>query len=113
MRDSAIAHPGDLQEFFSGARALAVFRHPIGEGSTTDMNPLAQDQLLPAISPIAEDVISGLSSSPKCLSPRLFYDAAGSELFEQITELPEYYLTRTERGILSEHAGEMLKQAGD
>jgi dimethylhistidine N-methyltransferase len=77
------------------------------------MNPLAQNQLLPAVSPIAEDVISGLSASPKRLPPRLFYDAAGSDLFEQITELPEYYLTRTERAILSQHASEMLKNAGE
>jgi L-histidine Nalpha-methyltransferase len=77
------------------------------------MNPLAQNQLLPVVSPIAEDVISGLSASPKHLSPWLFYDAIGSDLFEQITELPEYYLTRTERAILTKHAGEMLKKAGD
>jgi L-histidine N-alpha-methyltransferase len=77
------------------------------------MNPLAQHQALPVVSPIADDVISGLSASPKRLPPRLFYDAAGSDLFEQITELPEYYLTRTERAILSQHASEMLKDAGE
>ena len=40
--------------------------------------------------------LQGLTSTPKWLSPKFFYDATGSELFELITELPEYYLTRTE-----------------
>jgi dimethylhistidine N-methyltransferase len=48
----------------------------------------------------AGDVIDDLSAHPKRLSPKYFYDAAGSELFEQITLLPEYYPTRTELGIL-------------
>jgi dimethylhistidine N-methyltransferase len=48
----------------------------------------------------ARDVIGDLSQSPKRLSPKYFYDAAGSELFEQITLLPEYYPTRTELAIL-------------
>jgi len=42
-------------------------------------------------SPIAEDVLLGLSAQPKQLPPKLFYDAEGSRLFEQITETPEYY----------------------
>src|SRR5881396_1799635 len=48
----------------------------------------------------AGDVIEDLSQHPKRLSPKYFYDATGSELFEQITVLPEYYPTRTELGIL-------------
>ena len=51
-------------------------------------------------SAFAGDVIGDLSQHPKKLSPKYFYDAAGSELFEQITVLPEYYPTRTELGIL-------------
>jgi L-histidine N-alpha-methyltransferase len=65
------------------------------------------------VSPIAEDVLEGLSRTPKALSPKLFYDQAGSELFEEITRLPEYYLTRTEQQILDEHAPEMVALAGD
>ena len=61
---------------------------------------------------IAADVEAGLLSSPKTLPPRLFYDARGSELFEQITALPEYYLTSTERLILETHAAEMIAAAG-
>ena len=55
----------------------------------------------------AGDVIDDLSQHPKRLSPKYFYDAAGSELFEQITLLPEYYPTRTELGILRDRAGEI------
>jgi L-histidine N-alpha-methyltransferase len=68
---------------------------------------------LPAIasSPIAIEVSNGLADSPKTLSPWLFYDAAGSRLFEDITELPEYYVTRTERKILAEHAEEIVTSA--
>src|SRR6266849_8867614 len=51
-------------------------------------------------SAFAGDVIGNLSQHPKRLSPKYFYDATGSELFEQITVLPEYYPTRTELGIL-------------
>ena len=58
-------------------------------------------------STFAHDVLEGLSQHPKRLSPKYFYDVAGSELFEQITVLPEYYPTRTELGILREQAGEI------
>ena len=55
-------------------------------------------------SAFARDVIGDLSQHPKRLSPKYFYDAAGSELFEQITLLPEYYPTRTELMILRDHS---------
>jgi dimethylhistidine N-methyltransferase len=66
-----------------------------------------------AIGGIAPDVAAGLSRRPRALSPKLFYDAAGSALFDRITELPEYYLTRTERAILQAHAPEMIAAAGE
>ena len=55
----------------------------------------------------AADVIDGLSKARKTLSPRFFYDALGSALFEEITQLPEYYPTRTEVAILDAHADEI------
>src|SRR5271154_911698 len=61
---------------------------------------------------IAPDVRQGLTATPKRLPSKLFYDEVGSQLFEQITELPEYYLTRTERSILEQYAGEILQEAG-
>ena len=60
---------------------------------------------------IAAAVREGLTCRPRRLPAWLFYDAAGSRLFEAITELPEYYLTRTERGILAAHAAEMIAHA--
>lgn len=53
------------------------------------------------------DVRAGLSSSPKTLPPKWFYDKLGSELFERITGLPEYYPTRAEREVLELYAAEM------
>jgi dimethylhistidine N-methyltransferase len=63
--------------------------------------------LAPQTSEFAADVLAGLTATPKRLSPKYFYDRVGSELFERITELPEYYLTRCEIGILTEHADEI------
>lgn len=60
---------------------------------------------------LGSEVYRGLTARPKALSPWLFYDARGSELFEQITELPEYYPTRTERSILSAHADQIVAAA--
>ena len=62
----------------------------------------------PAAESFAEAVRRGLTSSPKSLPCRYFYDETGSELFERICELPEYYLTRSEDAILREHAPEMV-----
>ena len=64
------------------------------------------------VSPIAEDVWRGLTGNPKTLPPWLFYDRIGSELFEEITRLPEYYLTRTEHAIFDTYADEMVQAAG-
>ncbi|WP_416957593.1 L-histidine N(alpha)-methyltransferase [Streptomyces sp. Agncl-13] len=58
------------------------------------------------------DVLQGLTSTPKTLPPKWFYDAHGSELFEQITELPEYYPTRAEREILVDRAAEIAAATG-
>lgn len=61
---------------------------------------------------LGAEVYRGLTAMPKRLAPWLFYDQRGSELFEAITELPEYYLTRTERGIFAEQADAILEAAG-
>jgi len=65
------------------------------------------------IDAVAVEARAGLTASPRTLSPWLFYDEAGSHLFEQITQLPEYYLTRTERGIFSAHADAILEEAAN
>lgn len=53
------------------------------------------------------DVLAGLAAAPRTLAPKWFYDERGSVLFEQITALPEYYLTRAESEILTTHAAEI------
>src|ERR1700733_16005708 len=53
------------------------------------------------------DVRAGLTARPKTLPPKYFYDARGSELFDEITRLPEYYLTRAETAILERHAADI------
>src|SRR5215218_8787282 len=58
---------------------------------------------------LAADVRAGLGSHPKTLPPKWFYDDVGSDLFDRITRLPEYYPTRTERSILVEHAGDVAE----
>ncbi|HEY2160769.1 MAG TPA: L-histidine N(alpha)-methyltransferase [Solirubrobacteraceae bacterium] len=61
---------------------------------------------------LADDVLDGLTRPFKELPPKHFYDARGSELFEQICELPEYYPTRTERAILEEQASQIVRLSG-
>ncbi|WP_210465068.1 L-histidine N(alpha)-methyltransferase [Rufibacter roseolus] len=57
---------------------------------------------------LAQDVMQGFNQSPKRLSSRFFYDAKGSQLFQQIMQLPEYYLTKLEHQILSKQRKEIL-----
>jgi L-histidine Nalpha-methyltransferase len=59
-----------------------------------------------------QDVIAGLTHSPKSLPAKYFYDDRGSELFERICELPEYYPTRTEASILCHCADEIAQITG-
>src|SRR6516165_22314 len=61
---------------------------------------------------LANDVLDGLTRPFKELPPKHFYDTRGSELFEQICTLPEYYPTRTERSIIEHHAAEIIAATG-
>jgi L-histidine N-alpha-methyltransferase len=61
---------------------------------------------------MARDIRLGLTAHPKELAPKYFYDERGSQLFERITELPEYYPTRAERAILAARSAEILAVAG-
>lgn len=72
-------------------------------------NYLAADSAAEAL---RRDVRSGLAQTPKTLPPKWFYDAAGSDLFDRITRLPEYYPTRTEAQILRERSAEIAAAAG-
>ncbi|WP_300301491.1 L-histidine N(alpha)-methyltransferase [Ferrovibrio sp.] len=66
----------------------------------------------PARAAFAADVQAGLAGAMKSLPAKYFYDRRGSELFERICELPEYYPTRTELGLLQRHAPEMAALIG-
>ncbi|MCQ6556277.1 L-histidine N(alpha)-methyltransferase [Streptomyces sp. C10-9-1] len=79
------------------------------------MSPFQLTRTLPEDATGADlraDVRRGLTRTPKALPPKWFYDGRGSELFEEITRLPEYYPTRAEREILAERAGEIAAATG-
>jgi dimethylhistidine N-methyltransferase len=65
-----------------------------------------------ALTPFASAVLAGLGSRPRVIPARFFYDRAGSELFEAITALPEYYPTRTETALLAAHAAQIAALVG-
>ncbi|MBA3963518.1 MAG: L-histidine N(alpha)-methyltransferase [Chthoniobacterales bacterium] len=69
--------------------------------------------LEPAASDFLEQAIAGLASVPPTLPSKFFYDERGSDLFLQICELPEYYVTRTETEILSRYGAEIAESIGD
>jgi len=75
-------------------------------------NPVHFHDYHPTPSDLRAEVLAGLALPRKRLSPKLFYDAEGSRLFDAICELPEYYPTRTEIGILRRHGAEMAKHLG-
>ncbi len=59
-----------------------------------------------------DDIARGLRQHPAQISPKYFYDQRGSELFEDITRLPEYYPTRTENAIMQRHAADIAQAVG-
>jgi L-histidine Nalpha-methyltransferase len=71
-----------------------------------DIRPARPDRYRRAL---RDDVTAGLTASPKTLPPKYFYDERGSMLFDEITRLPEYYLTRAETSILSQRAAEIAE----
>jgi len=76
----------------------------------TDDAPTATQAVDPAF---RRDIIEGLSRSPKATPPIWFYDRHGSELFEAITDLPEYYPTRTETALLEQHGPDFAEAMGE
>ncbi|HET9383319.1 MAG TPA: L-histidine N(alpha)-methyltransferase [Streptomyces sp.] len=79
------------------------------------MSPFRLTRTLPedaAGAALRADVLAGLTATPRTLPPKWFYDARGSELFERITRLPEYYPTRAEREILRDRSAEIAAATG-
>ncbi len=79
--------------------------HPPGALSVLDLGPISEDFLA--------EVLAGLTSSPRTLPCKYFYDEHGSDLFQRICQLPEYYITRTETEILRHHGAEMAESIGE
>ena len=67
----------------------------------------------PGVASLRDEVLQGLSASPRAIAPKFFYDERGSGLFDRICELPEYYQTRTETAILRDCLPELVEQLGE
>src|SRR6266567_5838233 len=96
-------------------RATAPSGHGQRDGDSIVTDDITVDVHLDAdyvAETLRSDVLAGLLATPKSLPPKWFYDARGSELFERITELPEYYQTRTELGILHSIADGLISDLG-
>ncbi len=84
-----------------------------GESAFLSRLTIDREEVVSTSGSFADDVRAGLSSLPKRLPARHLYDAVGSALYEAITLLPEYYLTRAERAILERYADVILERVGD
>lgn len=93
---SVAADPGSARPQYPGPAP--------GEIAFHDLHPSPAD--------LRAEVLAGLSRPQRTLPPKFFYDRSGSRLFDAITALPEYYLTRTEIGILRDHGAEMAERIG-
>ncbi|MEM0908924.1 MAG: L-histidine N(alpha)-methyltransferase, partial [Pseudomonadota bacterium] len=74
-----------------------------------DLPPTRTD---PEHAAFARSVLSGLTKNPKSLEPRWLYDAVGAKLFEAITKLDHYYVTRTEMAVIENHADDIADALG-
>ena len=108
--------PPDLQKLLSSRQALAIHRRASGGGRmnhTSAPQPLLRDTATEDEgAALLDDALRGLSAARKTLPCKWLYDEEGARLFGEITLLPEYYPTRTELGILREHAGDIGEAAG-
>src|SRR5690606_26015683 len=110
-----------LSQLLSAHGALAVLRHPAGGrslGGSMQSTTLRRREAAPHPAAVAAEndfaaaVHRGFGAQPKSVPAKFFYDRRGSELFEQICGLPEYYPTRTELALLERHAAEIAAAIG-
>src|SRR5579863_2397647 len=107
------AHARYLSQLLPAFGALGVFRFASRGGRLMpDGSPFVFHDLAPGEDSFRDAVLAGLSANPKSLPCKFFYDARGSALFEAICEVPEYYLTRTEIGILRAYAPTIAARIG-
>src|SRR5580698_3934023 len=111
---SGRTHAAKLSQFFLSTSTLAIHRGSPRKGSLMSPHAVHALKSVPFSSEdlFRTEVFAGLSARPRTLSPRWFYDRRGSELFEAITALPEYYLTRAEYDLLLRHAPEIARITG-
>ena len=103
-----------LPQFFLSEGRLAVFWHSTGTYAlSVNTQQFAFLDLHPQLADVSQEVCEGLRQQPKTLAPKFFYDEKGSELFEDITRLPEYYPTRTEMGLFDDHLPEIATLIGE
>ena len=84
--------------------SLSLQQETLPNLNFTDYNPIAENN--------SEQLFHGLTQSQKVVDPKYFYDELGSELFDQITTLPEYYPTRTEIGLLNDYKADIANYIG-
>jgi len=120
MPSMPLTVPLDSSSTAPGRRAgtAAVHAAPDQGADSTAHDALPDDELLlhdlhPAKDDMRGDILDGLTSSPKTLPCKYFYDERGSALFDEICELDEYYPTRTETAILVKHADDMASRLGE
>src|SRR5438270_12725429 len=109
MRHPARSLSRQLSQFLAGGDSISIQRNSLSPralrrsamSSVEHSSGINGRALLK--NAFADDVIAGLSMTPKSIPSKYFYDARGSRLFQQIMELPEYYLTRCELEILRTH----------
>jgi L-histidine Nalpha-methyltransferase len=113
LRVAAEVYPAALPEHPGSPAALAVPRRAPGESLLMLLRQNARQSLAAEVDPtFRRDVLRGLGAEPRAIPARWLYDRRGSELFEAITALPEYYPTRTERSILSHAVREIAALIG-
>src|ERR1700743_1646262 len=104
-----------LPQLLLSPPALAVRRTASGQGrlmQTSEVLSLTLRDYHPQQDQMSTEVLAALSQRQKTLPCKYFYDERGSQLFDAICELPEYYLTRTETQILERHAAEIARRIG-
>src|SRR5438067_725286 len=109
VRDLADAHSQNLPKFLSTRETVAIHGSPFGARPLMNEKVSATET---AKKTFRDEVLAGLSKTPRHLPYKFFYDEEGAQLFRQICDLPEYYITRTEIEILRLHGAEMAKALG-
>ena len=89
--------------------AFEAFEGLASDSEISDAPVAAQPLASPSV---FDEIAAGLLQQPATISPKYFYDQLGSELFESITRLPEYYPTRTEHAVMQQHAAEIAAAVG-